>query len=250
MTSLLRLQVSGSPEVEMMKSCSQLDYYDRWRVFISVFAFSVWNICKILKSWRFHSLLFVIILVIFGLFFYCVPVWSVSLESAACWICAFFPLCESSDQLVYPHVKLARHWHPALPRTDAIYLARSELRFPSSLGLCCESAAAPLHADLFSDKQPHVRIATVRSHFEINANGRAGEWTDICLRMTAASLRAEISFVWHKTSRFKRVWRKTRLYSDVYPHTWPAEGANYCAESFQGRNFLFFLLPDCPGKGQ
>lgn len=41
----------------------------------------------------------------------------------------FLPLSlsESSDQLVYPHAKLARRWHLALPHTDGIYLTLTEL---------------------------------------------------------------------------------------------------------------------------
>lgn len=38
-------------------------------------------------------------------------------------------LSESSDQLVYPHAKLACRWHPALPHTDGIYLTGTVLSF-------------------------------------------------------------------------------------------------------------------------
>lgn len=84
----------------------------------------------------------------------------------------FLPLSESSDQLVYPHVKLARRWHPALPHTDAIYLARSELCFTSAwVSAVCK---VQLHFTRPLCKQPHVQLTTIRSPFQSNMRWRAG----------------------------------------------------------------------------
>lgn len=67
----------------------------------------------------------------------CIHVLSPSRVSNAC--CECVSLSESSDQLVYPHAKLARRCHPALPHTDGIYLTLTELCFTSVLRLYCSA---------------------------------------------------------------------------------------------------------------
>lgn len=82
---------------------------------------------------------------------------------------------ESSDQLVYPHVKLARRWHPALPHTDGIYLARSELCFTSVWVSTVCNCSTTSHRPLC--RQPHVQITTARSHFQSNVSwGTSNRW--------------------------------------------------------------------------
>lgn len=82
---------------------------------------------------------------------------------------------ESSDQLVYPHVKLARRWHPALPHTDGIYVAWSELCFTSVWVSTVCNCSTTSHRPLC--RQPHVQITTARSQFQSNVSwGASNRW--------------------------------------------------------------------------
>lgn len=62
-------------------------------------------------------------------------------------------LSESSDQLVYPHAKLACRWHPALPHTDGIYLTGTVLSF--TLRHISALLQFQLHIDLAAKSQTY-----------------------------------------------------------------------------------------------
>lgn len=79
------------------------------------------------------------------------PACFISITWTQCSLCMF--LSESSDQLVYPHAKLACRWHPALPHTDGIYLTGTVLSF--TLRHISALLQFQLHIDLAAKSQTY-----------------------------------------------------------------------------------------------